>query len=138
MATLCCCPPDSEATRRLWSFIRTLRLSKTLAVSLRIFRRSTTLSHVDVAAEVCSILVAEDGTPIDTDINRRTVAISAEQLRRIPEVIAVAGGESKAEAIYAVLRGRVATSVVTDESAARRLIQLSAKQTRRSKTAGRC
>jgi DNA-binding transcriptional regulator LsrR (DeoR family) len=79
---------------------------------------------VEVAAEVCSIFVAEDGTPIDTDINRRTVAITAEQLRRIPEVIAVAGGGSKARAIYAVLRGRLATSVVTDTHAARRLLEL--------------
>ena len=77
-----------------------------------------------VAAEVCSILLDHDGNPVDTEINRRTVAIRPEQLRRIPEVIAVAGGESKASAILAVLRGGLATSLVTDETAARKMLEL--------------
>jgi DNA-binding transcriptional regulator LsrR (DeoR family) len=77
-----------------------------------------------VAAEVCSILLDHDGNPVDTEINRRTVAVRPEQLRRIPEVIAVAGGEPKAAAILAVLRGGLATSLVTDETAARALLAL--------------
>ncbi|HEX3782648.1 MAG TPA: sugar-binding domain-containing protein [Pseudonocardiaceae bacterium] len=80
------------------------------------------LRGVPVAAEVCSILLDEAGTPVDTEINRRTIAVRAETLRRIPEVIAVAGGESKAGAILAVLRGGLATSLVTDEAAAGRLL----------------
>jgi DNA-binding transcriptional regulator LsrR (DeoR family) len=83
-----------------------------------------TLSDVDVAAEVCSILLDHAGKPISTEINRRTIAIRAHQLRRIPEVIAVAGGEPKASAILAVLRGGLATSLVTDENAARHLLAL--------------
>lgn len=85
------------------------------------------IAGVDVAAEVCSILLGADGTPIDTELNRRTMAIRTPQLRRIPEVIAVAGGESKARAIYSVLRSRLASSVVTDQNAARRLLQLAAQ-----------
>jgi DNA-binding transcriptional regulator LsrR (DeoR family) len=88
------------------------------------------LAGVPVTAEVCSILLDEAGTPVDTDINRRTIAIRAEQLRRIPEVIAVAGGESKVAAILAVLRGGLATSLVTDETAARRLLAFSDDQIR--------
>jgi DNA-binding transcriptional regulator LsrR (DeoR family) len=82
------------------------------------------LARRQVAAEVCSILLDGTGSPVDSDINRRTVAIRAEQLRRIPEVIAVAGGESKAAAILAVIRGGLATSLVTDDTAARRLLAL--------------
>jgi DNA-binding transcriptional regulator LsrR (DeoR family) len=78
-------------------------------------------------AEVCSILLTGDGTPIDTELNQRTLAITAEQLRHVPEVIAVAGGDSKARAIYSVLRGGLATSVVTDKNAALRLLELAGK-----------
>ena len=39
------------------------------------------------------------------DLMERSIAISAEQLRRIPEVIAVAGVPSKSAAIRAVLAG---------------------------------
>ncbi|MFF3464088.1 sugar-binding transcriptional regulator [Streptomyces sp. NPDC001984] len=80
------------------------------------------LRREDIAAEVCSILLTEDGTPLDGDISRLTISIGADQLRQIPEVIAVAGGASKARAIHSVLRGGLAHSVVTDESAARLLI----------------
>ncbi|WP_460343263.1 sugar-binding domain-containing protein [Actinoallomurus acanthiterrae] len=54
-------------------------------------------------------------------LSRRTLAITAEQLRKIPEVVAAAGGSSKARAIQAVLRGGLANSVVTDEAVARHL-----------------
>lgn len=87
------------------------------------------LAGLEVSAEVCSILLDHNGNPLDTDINRRSIAIRADQLRRIPEVIAVAGGESKAPAILAVLRGGLATSLVTDESAARRILTLSDGET---------
>jgi DNA-binding transcriptional regulator LsrR (DeoR family) len=85
------------------------------------------LSGVPVAAEVCAILLDSSGKPVDTDINQRTIAIRAEQLRRIKEVIAVAGGESKAAAILAVLNGGLATSLVTDDTAARQLLALSSR-----------
>ncbi len=80
------------------------------------------LTGMEISAEVCAILLDRNGNPVDTDINRRSIAIRAEQLRRIPEVIAVAGGESKAQAIHAVLRGGLATSLVTDVEAARRIL----------------
>jgi DNA-binding transcriptional regulator LsrR (DeoR family) len=85
------------------------------------------LSTTDIAAEVCSILLAQDGTPTGGDISRLTISIDAEQLRRIPEVIAVAGGASKARAIHSVLRGGLANSVITDESAARLLLESHAR-----------
>jgi DNA-binding transcriptional regulator LsrR (DeoR family) len=56
-------------------------------------------------------------------VSERTIAIGGEQLRRIPTVIAVAGGLSKANAIHSVLLGRYATSLVTDIAVARDLLQ---------------
>lgn len=72
-------------------------------------------------------LVNADGDIIGTDLDDRAIAISAEKLRRIPEVIGVAGGIYKADAIKSVLKSGLLTSIVTDSSVARRLLEDSAR-----------
>lgn len=74
-----------------------------------------------VKAEVCATLIDERGEPIDS-VAERSLAVSTEQLRRIPEVIAVAGGASKTGAIAAALRSGLIDSLVTDADLARRLL----------------
>jgi deoxyribonucleoside regulator len=54
---------------------------------------------------------------------RGVIGIELEQLRRLPRVIAVAGGEAKAEAILGALRGGYVNVLVTDEAAARPILQ---------------
>jgi len=51
------------------------------------------------------------------------LAINAKQLRRIPEIIGIAGGLEKANAILAALRGKWITTLVTDAGVARRLLE---------------
>jgi DNA-binding transcriptional regulator LsrR (DeoR family) len=75
-----------------------------------------------VRAEICSTLIGADGEPIRTDLGERGIAVSADQLRRIPERVIVAGGRTKTGAILAVLRGGFATSLVTDAGVARSLL----------------
>jgi DNA-binding transcriptional regulator LsrR (DeoR family) len=76
-----------------------------------------------VRAEVCSTLVDDDGVAVAPDLAERSIAVSAAQLRRVPEVIAVAGGRNKALAVRAVLRAGLVTSLVTDVSVGRALLQ---------------
>lgn len=52
------------------------------------------------------------------DLGERCITVEADRLRRIPEVVAIAGGLRKAEAIGAVLRSGLVTSLVTDTAAA--------------------
>jgi DNA-binding transcriptional regulator LsrR (DeoR family) len=80
------------------------------------------LDGLDVVSEICSIPFDADGRPVDTALTQRTMAIPYTDLERIPEVIAVAGGEAKTEALRAVLRGRAVTSVVTDSAVAATLL----------------
>jgi DNA-binding transcriptional regulator LsrR (DeoR family) len=91
-----------------------------IAVSTEERRRLTALG---VRAEVCAVLLDANGQTLAGDVTRRTLAIGADQLRRIPAVIAVAGGLSKAHAIHSVLIGRYATSLVTDIGVARQLLE---------------
>ena len=61
---------------------------------------------------------------MDHWLNQRIVAISAASLAKIPEVIAVAGGASKGESIFAALRGGHVHTLITDDQAARRVLEL--------------
>ncbi|WP_043457208.1 MULTISPECIES: sugar-binding transcriptional regulator [Micrococcaceae] len=76
-----------------------------------------------VVGEVAATLFAEDGRIIKT-IDDRTIAIRAETLKKIPEVICVAGGASKARAMRAAISAGLVHSVVTDASLARELLAL--------------
>ncbi len=62
-----------------------------------------------------------DGEPVDHPLNRRTVAISLEDLRRIRRVMLISGGENKFDVTRAALRGRYPSVLVTDENTAKRL-----------------
>ncbi len=81
------------------------------------------LRALGVRAEICATLIDDEGHAVADDLMERSIAITAEQLRRVPEVIAVAGGPTKAAAIRAVLAGRYITSIVTDGTAARALLE---------------
>ena len=60
-----------------------------------------------------------DGSVLDPE---PALALSLEGLRRA-RTVAVAGGEAKHEAILAVLRGRILSGLVTDEAAARHVLE---------------
>ncbi|MCV3256238.1 sugar-binding domain-containing protein [Escherichia albertii] len=47
-----------------------------------------------------------------------------EQIRKIPEIIAIAGGQEKHAAIAAALKGRWVTTLITDAGTARYLLSL--------------
>lgn len=82
------------------------------------------LEREGVVAEVAGIFFREDGSVIETALNRRRVSVSAEELRRTPRVMAVAGSEEKAAAIAAVTRSGIVRSLVTDDRCAAALLRL--------------
>ncbi len=51
-------------------------------------------------------------------------AIPAETLGKMKEVVAVAGGAKKAESIIAALRGELINTLITDDEAARRVLEI--------------
>ncbi|MCS6964719.1 sugar-binding transcriptional regulator [Thermoflexus sp.] len=65
-----------------------------------------------------------EGNLLDLPLNRRVVGLEPEALRRIPTVIAVAGGVAKAPAIRAALRGGYVDVLVTDAEAAAAVLTL--------------
>jgi DNA-binding transcriptional regulator LsrR (DeoR family) len=64
-----------------------------------------------------------DGHAVEHEINDRIIGLDLEQIKKIPRVVAVAGGAEKFEAIRGALRGHLAHVLVTDVSTATRLLE---------------
>lgn len=74
-------------------------------------------------ADIASIVLDADGDQVRAaGLPERCIAIREDQLRRVPDVIAIAGGADKAPAIRAALRSGLIHRLVTDEEAARLLV----------------
>jgi len=80
------------------------------------------LRALGVRAEISGILVDARGTPVPSPLAERTMGLTAEQLRAIPEVIAIAYGEAKAPAVAAALEGGLVNSLVTHTAMADALL----------------
>ncbi len=83
----------------------------------------TRLKEQRAAGDICVRFFDVDGQPCP-DAVRGVVGIELAQLRQVRRVVGVAGGASKAEAILGALRGRFINVLVTDESAARRVLEM--------------
>jgi DNA-binding transcriptional regulator LsrR (DeoR family) len=60
---------------------------------------------------------------ITTPLTERLIGIGAEQLRAVPDVIAIVYGTAKAAAVRAALRGGFVTSLVTHAAMAEELLE---------------
>ncbi|MFM1655775.1 sugar-binding transcriptional regulator [Brevibacillus sp. B_LB10_24] len=76
------------------------------------------------AAALCASFLDTDGRTIDHPVKKRMIGLTAEELRGIPKVIAVAGGRDKAAAITAVLRGKWVDVLVTDLATAQAVMAI--------------
>lgn len=83
------------------------------------FQRAVELGAV---GQVNLRFIAEDGSPIESELDELVVGVTLEQLRRADRVLAVAGGPSKYLAIRAALLGGWVNTLVTDLSTAEHLI----------------
>ncbi len=65
-----------------------------------------------------------NGSSDGIEINQRIIGIELDDLRRIPQVLAVARGTAKATSILGALRGKFLTVLATDDATARAVIAL--------------
>lgn len=80
------------------------------------------LKKAGVVGEVCGRFFDENGRECSSVWKNRVISIEMEQLRRIPNVIAVVTGEDRAHAVAAAIRGGIVKSVAVDEMAAEALL----------------
>ncbi|MGH3318390.1 MAG: sugar-binding transcriptional regulator [Nocardioidaceae bacterium] len=73
-------------------------------------------------AEVSGRLLDADGNALRTDLDDRVIAITLDQLRAVPEVVAIAAGAGRAAAAAAVVRAGFVDTLVTDASLAQAVL----------------
>ncbi len=86
------------------------------------------LQERGVVGDVCARHYDLHGQLADIELNRRVVGIELADLHHIEQVIGVAGGEAKAEAILGALRGHHVNVLITDATAAEKLLTLDEEQ----------
>lgn len=74
--------------------------------------------------ETCGQVFNADGEAVTSGVGGQTVTISLSELKNIPTVIAVAGGDNKVTAIHALLKGKLANVLVTDDQTAAKLLDM--------------
>ncbi|MCO6179473.1 MULTISPECIES: sugar-binding transcriptional regulator [Ciceribacter] len=97
--------------------------SELLARSGNVFSRQemAMLQEAGAVGEISFRFYDRDGKPVETPLNERVIGMSLEDLRKADRVMAVAGGESKTQAIAGALKMGIIDVLVTDKFTAARL-----------------
>lgn len=80
------------------------------------------LRDLGVVTELSGVFLDGDGEPVATGLAERMIGLTAEQLRAIPEVIAIPYGTDKAAAVLAALRSGLIGGIVTHATLANVLV----------------
>jgi DNA-binding transcriptional regulator LsrR (DeoR family) len=78
--------------------------------------------ELGVCADISGVFLSEDGEPVSTRLAERMIAIGAEELRAIPEVVIIPYGLRKAPAVRATLRSGLVDGIVTHTTLAQALL----------------
>lgn len=77
--------------------------------------------------DICSRFYTIKGELFDPELNERTLSIELDELAKKEYSIAISGGEQAAKSILGALRGKFINVLVTDVSAAERILKLNNK-----------
>lgn len=81
------------------------------------------LGAAGMVGDMCARFFDKGGNAVEHDVSSRVIGLTLEQLKEIPTRLIVAGGPSKRVAVRAVLRGHLATVLVTDFKTAENLLR---------------
>lgn len=77
--------------------------------------------------EFVAHLIDENGAPCDVELNQRLLALTPNEVSKIPKTIGIAAGEDKVQPVVCVLNGRHLSSLVVDEATASAALKLKSK-----------
>jgi DNA-binding transcriptional regulator LsrR (DeoR family) len=81
------------------------------------------LTKLGAVGDVCMRYFDENGKSLKTNLDKRIIGISADQLKKISRRVAVAGGARKHKAIRAALEGGWINVLITDHKTAKKLAE---------------
>jgi DNA-binding transcriptional regulator LsrR (DeoR family) len=104
--------------------IGALEPSSLLQSSGNIFpeRELSALGKRGAVGDICLRFFDADGNRVDSDVDRRVIGVSLEQLRNVDRCVGIAGGERKFKAIRGALRGKWVNVLITDRTTAEQLL----------------
>jgi DNA-binding transcriptional regulator LsrR (DeoR family) len=82
------------------------------------------LREAGVVGDMCMSFFNIEGEHVSTRLESRMIGVSLAQLRSVECVVAIAGGVNKASAILGALRTGVVDALVTDDVAARKVLEM--------------
>jgi DNA-binding transcriptional regulator LsrR (DeoR family) len=85
-------------------------------------RERALMSRLGTCADISGVMVDVDGHPVSAGLTGRMIGITADEMRAIPEVIAIAYGVAKAPAVRVALRSGFVGGLVTHTSLATALL----------------
>lgn len=85
------------------------------------------LEHSSIIGDIALRFIDARGHHVPTPLDERIIGLNFEELRKIPCVIAVAGGEEKHSVIHAALQTGIPKVLVTDQKTAEFLLQQAAR-----------
>ncbi|OKL47391.1 sugar-binding transcriptional regulator [Boudabousia marimammalium] len=91
------------------------------------------LSNDGVVGDVCTVLLREDGTYEDIELNKRASGPTPKELMRVDRRLCVVAGQNKASALLGALRTGVVTDLVVDEDTGRATLERARATSRRRK-----
>jgi DNA-binding transcriptional regulator LsrR (DeoR family) len=80
------------------------------------------LRRLGVCADISGVFLDSDGEPVKTELAERMIGINHEQMRAIPELIAIPYGVAKAPAVLAALRSGLIGGLVTHTALAQQVL----------------
>jgi DNA-binding transcriptional regulator LsrR (DeoR family) len=80
------------------------------------------LGEQGAVGDICLRFFDADGSAIESDVDRRVIGVTLEQLRSADRCVGIAGGERKYEAIRGALTGAWINVLITDRTTAERLL----------------
>jgi DNA-binding transcriptional regulator LsrR (DeoR family) len=84
------------------------------------------LGEQGAVGDICLRFYDAAGARVDSDVDRRVIGVTLEQLRDVDRCVGIAGGARKFEAIRGALRGGWINVLITDHATAERLLADSA------------
>jgi DNA-binding transcriptional regulator LsrR (DeoR family) len=77
-----------------------------------------------VAGDILGRFFDTEGELVDTPLRQRVLALELDELRDVPAVVGIAGGEEKSRGIWGALRGGWIDVLITDQAAAASTLHL--------------
>lgn len=83
----------------------------------------TVLKMKGAVGDVLSQFYDINGELINTEIHSKLVSVKINELKKFKNIVAIAGGKNKVEAIYAALKVKFINVLITDEDTAMALLE---------------